>query len=324
MRIATLILLFSVVISAFAQFPPAADSVGSTAIHADSSVIIDWASMCTVQRGYMDISDTSMGKTNFGSVNNAVGKADNIVVSLGDGGSAILTFNNPIANGQGFDFAVFENSFNDEFLELAFVEVSSDGQNFFRFPSVSLTQTDSQVASFATLNPEKINNLAGKYRVMFGTPFDLDEIPDSPLLNKNNVTHVRITDVVGSVNPQYASYDSEGNIINDPWPTPFNIGGFDLDAVGVINSASNIPENKETSDTFIYPVPAETILKVKPGREFSKGYSVIFYNIHGFKAFVFNSNYSEATIDISALPAGIYEIVITGNNLSKSGRIVKL
>jgi hypothetical protein len=33
----------------------------------------------------------------------------------------------------------------------------------------------------------------------------------------------------------YASYDSQGHQINDPWPTNFPTGGFDLDAVGVIN-----------------------------------------------------------------------------------------
>ena len=35
----------------------------------------------------------------------------------------------------------------------------------------------------------------------------------------------------------YASYDSQRHQINDPWPTAFDIGtgGFDLDAVGVIN-----------------------------------------------------------------------------------------
>jgi hypothetical protein len=33
----------------------------------------------------------------------------------------------------------------------------------------------------------------------------------------------------------YASCDSQGHQINDPWPTPFPTGGFDLDAVGVIH-----------------------------------------------------------------------------------------
>ncbi|NIA17499.1 MAG: hypothetical protein GWO86_04040, partial [Planctomycetes bacterium] len=33
----------------------------------------------------------------------------------------------------------------------------------------------------------------------------------------------------------YSSCDINGHQINDPWPTPFDSGGFDLDAVGIIN-----------------------------------------------------------------------------------------
>ncbi len=307
-----------------AQYPPAAGIDGSTAIYADSSIILEWASSCAIQRGWVNISDTTLGNTYFGSEDDATGKADNSVLSLGDGGIAYLTFPVPIKNGAGPDFAVFENTFNNEFLELAFVEVSSDGLNYFRFPAVSLTQTDSQTTTFGALDPTKINNLAGKYVVMYGTPFDLDDIKDNPLLNKNSITHVRIIDVVGSITPDFAASDSQGNIINDPWPTPFNTGGFDLDAVGVINSSSNIPDIKEEGKPFIYPIPAETEIRVKPGKEFNEGYSVIFYNLYGFPAFVHHSNAQESVIDISQLPAGIYEIRITGNNLVKSGRVVKL
>ena len=54
----------------------------------------------------------------------ALGKADDAPVSLGDGGYAVVTFDKPITNGPGYDFAVFENGLNDSFLELAFVVVS--------------------------------------------------------------------------------------------------------------------------------------------------------------------------------------------------------
>ncbi|MEZ4549679.1 MAG: hypothetical protein R2874_04140 [Desulfobacterales bacterium] len=58
----------------------------------------------------------------------AVGSSFDVV--LGRGGSIILTFDPPVENGEGWDFAVFENSFNDFNLELAFVEVSSNGTDF--------------------------------------------------------------------------------------------------------------------------------------------------------------------------------------------------
>ena len=162
------------------------------------------------------------------------------VVSLGDGGHITLGFAQPITNGPGADFAVFENSFADTFLELAFVEVSSDGTNFFRFPSVSLTPTTTQVGSFGALDPTNLYDLAGKYRVGFGTPFDLNELAGvSPLLDVNDVQFVRIVDVGGTINPQFASHDSLGNIVDDPYPTAFASGGFDLDGVGVVNA---VPE----------------------------------------------------------------------------------
>jgi hypothetical protein len=53
---------------------------------------------------------------------------------------------------------------------------------------------------------------------------------------------VRITDVVGSIDPRYWTRDSLGNLINDPFTTPFASGGFDLNGVGVINEAAAVPE----------------------------------------------------------------------------------
>ena len=61
------------------------------------------------------------------------------MVSLGKGGSITLSFDPPVSNGDGWDFAVFENGFEDTFLELAYVEVSSDGVVFVRFDNASLT-----------------------------------------------------------------------------------------------------------------------------------------------------------------------------------------
>jgi len=227
-------------------YAPAVGQPGSTAIAAGDPGFVEWASGYTnFSPGLQDISNPSLGLASFGTPANALGHADvdlstgftSPVVSLGDGGSITLTFDKPITNGPGPDLAVFENSFSDTFLELAFVEVSSDGQHFFRFPSVSLTPTSSQVGSFGTLDPTNLNNLAGKYRGGYGTPFDLSDLLGitDPNLNLNNITEVRVVDVVGSINPLYASHDSLGNVVNDPWPTPFASSGFDLDAVGVLN-----------------------------------------------------------------------------------------
>jgi hypothetical protein len=73
-------------------------------------------------------------------------------------------------------------------------------------------------------------------------------------LDINNITHVKIIDVIGNINEPYSSYDSQGNIINDPFPTPFETGGFDLDAIGVIHSFVGI--TKLTTEFKVFPNPA--------------------------------------------------------------------
>lgn len=244
-----------------AQFPPPAGQNGSTAIYVDSSVFIAWAQQCMVARGPLDISSDPT-PVSFGTDIDAIGKADNQVVSLGDGGTALLTFNQPIINGEGYDFAVFENGLTDTFLELAFVEVSSNGIDFYRFPSISYTQTIEQVNTFGALDATQINNLAGKYRVFYGTPFDLEEMSGAGNLDINHITHIRIRDVVGCIQAPYATYDTEENMINDPWPTPFESGGFDLDAVGVIHQQESAVEEIFGTAILIYPNPVNETLNV--------------------------------------------------------------
>ena len=225
-------------------YAPAAGQPGSTAIAYNSPQIVAWAT--TVQdltRGPLNIANPGGGLASFGSGASALGPTGidtTAVVSLGDGGHITLGFAQPITDGPGYDFAVFENGLSDTFLELGFVEVSSDGNNFFRFPSISLTPTATQVGSFGALDPTNLNDIAGKYRVGFGTPFDLQELSGvSPLLDINDVKFVKIVDVVGSINPLFATLDSANNPVNDPYPTAFASGGFDLDGVGVINQ---VPE----------------------------------------------------------------------------------
>jgi len=217
-------------------YSPQAGMPGSEAIYKDSLVFVNWANECKVIRGYQDISNVGLGFANVGDSSFVCGIAlSNGVVSLGDGGIAICKFPFPIKDGIGNDFAVFENSFDGLFLELAFVEVSSDGEHFFRFPSHSMIDTNIQVASFGYTDATKINNLAGKHQAGYGTPFDLNNITNNALLNKNSITYVKIIDCVGSINNSYATRDSYNNKVNEPWPTPFGSSGFDLDAIGIIN-----------------------------------------------------------------------------------------
>ncbi len=312
------------------QYPPQAGLPGSTAIPWNSPLIKYWATSASVKRGYIQISDTNFtidgtNKASYGSPDNALGPATNRpeVVSLGDGGSAILGFDVDIRDGEGWDFVVFENGFrslddsNLAFLELAHVEVSSDGVHFYRFPSVSLTPATSQTGAFDFLDARNIHNLAGKYIAGYGTPFDLSVLKetDHEFLDLNHVKFVKIIDVVGSIDPQLGSFDSQGNLINDPFPTPFPSSGFDLDAVGVINYAPM--EN----DIRFYPNPSSVILNIS-----SKGtiLDVKIYNSAGKVVFSQPVNKNFVKIFTADYKTGLYFCVIKLDDKTCSFKFIKL
>ncbi|MFK7783829.1 MAG: T9SS C-terminal target domain-containing protein, partial [Crocinitomicaceae bacterium] len=193
----------------FSQFAGPAGTPGSTAIHKDSSVFVNWANGAQLELGLQDISTAFSGIVTNGDANSPIGIPNGTTVSLGDSGVAILTFSQPITNGTGPDFAVFENGFSDSFLELAFVEVSSDGINFHRFPAVSNTSTNTQIGAFDALGDATLlKNLAGKYRANFGTPFDLQELDGIFGLNTMAITHEKIIDVVGMISGNHVQTDS--------------------------------------------------------------------------------------------------------------------
>ncbi len=325
MKRISILLLALVPTMLWAQFAPEAGVVGTTAMHADSSAFVAWATGIEVERGPMNIADPSLGLASFGpDLSVVLGKPGGTmdVISLGDGGSATLTFASPIYNGPGPDFAVFENGLVNAqdnticFLELAFVEVSSDGENFFRFPAVSKVQDTAQVGGFDCIHASLIHNFAGKYSVFYGTPFDLDEVEDNALLDKMKVTHVRIIDVVGDIDPEYATKDSEDHIVNDPWPTPFGSSGFDLDAVGVIYDIAHydVPEN-EIEAVAVYPNPVKDQLTVNA----ENLQSVEVYNLVG--QLVMTS--SSSVINMNDLNEGIYFVRVMAEGKTVTKRVVK-
>jgi hypothetical protein len=246
---AALALALPTAIALAGPYAPAAGQIGSTAVIKTSSAFAGWAT------GYTNYLPGSTVDAQFRTpdlaLGSAVGDAFDIV-SLGNAGRITLTFSGAITNGPGWDFAVFENSFSDTFLELAFVEVSSNGTSFFRFPAFSFTP--SAVGAFGAVDPTNVDGLAGKYRQGYGTPFDLSLFANVPGIDVNDVRYVRIVDVVGN-GTEFDSYPAQfggPHPIYDPYPTSGSVG-FDLDAVGVRYFSADPPPP---------PPPPTTVTKV--------------------------------------------------------------
>lgn len=175
---------------------------------------------------------------------NAVGPALGTmgIVVLGNHGEITLTFDPPIADGEGPDFAVYENGFlvngtvSMVFAEVGFVEVSSDGIHFLRFDTHALQPQNP--GAYGNMPPKMFNNIAGTQPAFWGVPFDLRELINREevirgLVDLHAITHVRVIDIVGDE----TAVDSFGNYVYDATPT-WGSGGFDLDAIGVLNQAA--------------------------------------------------------------------------------------
>lgn len=182
-----------------------------------------------------------------------VSLGDQTAVSIAEGnlpGTITLAFAKPVRDLSGADFVIFENGHitatneggvgaGGIFAELAYVEVSADGESFLRIPATSLNPVLTPLfpygARFASIDPTNVHNLAGKHvnalGESWGTPFDLAAV------GLSQVTHIRLVDVPGN-----GFYKDSGNQpIYDAWKT-ITSGGFDLEAVGAISVSMTYAE----------------------------------------------------------------------------------
>jgi hypothetical protein len=135
------------------------------------------------------------------------------------------------------------------------VEVSTNGDDFARFPSVSLTP--GAVGGYGSNDASDIYNLVGKhanaYGDSWGTPFDLNDLLAHPLVlegkvDLDEINYVRIVDIPGNgsflddatdlVDPTTGLPYASDHGIYDSWVT-WGSGGVDFEALGVINQ---VPE----------------------------------------------------------------------------------
>jgi len=223
---------FNAVYDVRPTYAPTPPDPATTAVAYNDARIVNWATGVASYLPGTGVSDPQwmIPTQAFGPA----GTDTTAVVVLGNGGTITLTFASPITDGASWDFAVFENGFaSDIFLELGFVEVSSDGSHFARFDS-AFQSAVTPCGSCSGMAAE-IGGLAGSYMVGYGTPFDLAALRNSPLVRDGSVDltaikYVRIVDIVGDG----TTFDSFGRGIVDPissGPT----AGFDLDGIAVLN-----------------------------------------------------------------------------------------
>jgi hypothetical protein len=307
------------------SFHPAPGNPNSIAIKKDSSCFVAWASGGTVTRGFLDISDTTVqingsNKASFGNLNLAFGPATGSitdVLSLGDSGIATLSFDQFIMDGPGYDFAVFENGFADNYIELGHVEVSSDGIHFFRFLSTTEIPLTAQANNGSYTDCRMIDNLAGKYRVGYGTPFDLSDLPNNPDLDKYAVKYVRIIDVIGAISGNHLTSDQFGTTINDPFPTPFESGGFDLEAIGLINATLGV-NDLQALKISAFPNPATDQIQITlEGEARLKLFS------QDGRLMLELNHLDSSIVSLNEFNAGIYNLLVIQNDNKQNLKIMK-
>jgi len=176
----------------------------------------------------------------------------NEIVTIGEGGELVLSFDEPVVNDPqnpfGADLLIFGNAFLDFFTgnpvtEGGMVEVSSDGLNFVQVPGIEadglfptlgyLDLTDPFPTTVGTVlsdftrpvdpkfdvaNKTMHEILAGYARSGGGVPIDLS------LTGLNQVTHIRVTNPIGS--GQTPEIDALSDVAPVPEPATWELIGL--------------------------------------------------------------------------------------------------
>jgi hypothetical protein len=196
----------------------------------------------------------------------ATGSTD--VLSLGEGGSVTLGFDVTIADGPGVDFTVFENAieFGDVFAEVFFVEVSTDGSVFARFPTSYVGPQDPP--DFTLMPYGTYDGFGGHQPVLAnvftgandpfdparsgGESFDLAALADRPevlsgAVDLAQIHFVRLVDAPTGG----GSTDSAGHPVFDSRNNPTGANSADVDAVAVIQHTGTLSPHQPEVDLFL-------------------------------------------------------------------------
>jgi len=191
------------------------------------------------------------------------------VHSLGIGGSLTLELGVDAIDGPGADLAVYENGFMygaEVFSEAFFVEVSSNGIDFARFPSryygpstgfagalAAPWGTYSGMGGCVPVLANATTNSISPFNpvVAGGEAFDLADLNGHPLhtqglLDLQAVRRVRLVDAVEGV-----SVDAYGQLV---WDNSGAFSSADVDAVAVIQTHSTVSSTQPSVDLYLDPL----------------------------------------------------------------------
>ncbi len=204
--------------------------------------VIEYLSGDNLSDGF-DLQESALGTPSFDQEGYSdVRLAYEQTLSLGAGGEVIIELKQSISNQMGPDLAIFENSFNGSFIEYAWIEVSSDGESFVRFPNYYFAQQ--ALGSFDERADIQDIGLAGHSMAGQGVGFDLTQLTHYPevrlgQVDLNQIRFVKVVDIVGDGEAR----DTLMSPIYDPYPTQGS-AGFDLDAIGGLTEPSGLCKEK--------------------------------------------------------------------------------
>ncbi len=181
--------------------------------------------------------------------------------TLGVGGVLTLELGNRCVDGTGTDLLVCENPFlvgggSTSFVEACFVEVSSDGTHFARFPTrysgppgpfLPFTgNPPGWYAGFAGVHPVRANPVAGidpqDLVAAGGDAFDLADLAGHPAVlsgdvDLSDIAFVRLVDIESG-----GATDDSGTTV---WDCGIDsVSSTDIDALVAVNSDANVAQGR--------------------------------------------------------------------------------
>lgn len=204
-----------------------------------------------------------------GPVGGGVSTGSTDILSLGEGGSVTVGFGVTITDGPGVDFTVYENAivFGDVFAEVFFVEVSTNGTDFARFPT---SYVGPQNPGDFTLMPIGTYDGFGGHQPVLtnifdampvdpldparsgGESFDLSALANDPLVTGGQVdlTEIHFVRLIDAPSGGLST-DTSGTPVWDSREAVGAANSADIDAIAVIQHTGTVNANQPEIDLFL-------------------------------------------------------------------------